>query len=104
MFRLEEILKEKKITKGELAKMLGISKQSIPNLLNGNPTKARLEEVARALDVPTWQLFVSPEEIAHTDNELSALVVYNNIPHEAHSLLQLKEIVSDIEQDILNRQ
>lgn len=63
MYRLEEILKQKDITKTDFAKMLGITKQSIPNILNGNPTKARLEEIAKLLGVPTWQLFVDPEDI-----------------------------------------
>lgn len=63
MYRLEEILRYKGISKSDFAKMLGISKQSIPNLLKGNPTKARLEEMAKVLGVPTWQLFVDPEDI-----------------------------------------
>lgn len=63
MYRLEEILKQKDITKTAFAKMLGITKQSITNVLNGNPTKARLEEMAQLLGIPTWQLFVDPEDI-----------------------------------------
>lgn len=63
MYRLESILKQKDISKTEFAKMLGISKQAITNLINGNPTKARLEEMAKLLGVPTWQLFVDPEDI-----------------------------------------
>ena len=46
MYRLESILKQKGISKTEFAQMLGISKQAITNLINGNPTKARLEEMA----------------------------------------------------------
>lgn len=63
MYRLENILKQKGISKTEFAKMLGITKQSVPNILHGNPTKARLEEMAQLLGVPTWQLFVDPEDI-----------------------------------------
>ena len=63
MYRLESILKQKGISKTEFAQMLGISKQAITNLINGNPTKARLEEMAQLLGVPTWQLFVDPEDI-----------------------------------------
>lgn len=63
MYRIEDVLRQKGISKTEFAKLLGISKQAVTNVLNGNPTKARLEEMAQLLGVPTWQLFVDPEDI-----------------------------------------
>lgn len=63
--RIKEILKEKGITQQELADMLGVSHQSIKQTLNASSvTTSTLEKIATALNVPMWQLFASPEEIA----------------------------------------
>ena len=90
MYRLEEILKNKDISKSEFAKMLGITKQSIPNLLKGNPTKARLEEMAKVLGIPTWQLFVDPEDIyceaAPRDPDFIALIKSGKETYSASSI------------------
>lgn len=77
MYRIEEILKSKNISKSEFARLLGIQKQGVQSLLKGNPTKARLEEMAKVLGVPTWQLFVSPEEVSSSsscDSDFIALI------------------------------
>lgn len=63
MNRIKEILKEKGITQQELANRLGVTRISIVKTLAGNPSEETLERIANALDVPTWQLFVSPKEM-----------------------------------------
>lgn len=63
MYRIEEILKEKGITKVAFAELMKTSKQNVNSLVNGNPTKQKLEEMAAALNVPIWQLFSSPDEV-----------------------------------------
>lgn len=98
MYRLEEILKQKGITKTAFAKMLGITKQSIPNLINGNPTKARLEEMAKLLGVPTWQLFVDPEdiycEVSPSEPDFIALIKNGK---ETYSALSVDEAIGILE-------
>lgn len=64
MNRIKEILKEKGLTQQELADMLGITRISIVKTLAGNPSQETLERIATALNVPMWQLFASPSEIA----------------------------------------
>ena len=64
MNRIKEILKEKGLTQQELADMLGITRISIVKTLAGNPSQETLEKIATALNVPMWQLFASPSEIA----------------------------------------
>ena len=51
--------------------MVGVSYQSMKQTLNApSVTTATLEKIATALNVPMWQLFASPEEVAkQTDNE-----------------------------------
>ena len=61
--RVNEILKEKKLTKKAFADMLGTLPQNINSAMK-NPTAATLEKWAEALGVPLWQLFASPEEVA----------------------------------------
>lgn len=100
MYRLEEILKNKDISKSEFAKMLGITKQSIPNLLKGNPTKARLEEMAKILGIPTWQLFVDPEdvynEVSPREPDFTALIKDGNEQYSASSLDELEELIKKL--------
>ncbi len=63
MDRIESILKEKGLTKAAFADLMGTSRQNVNSLLK-NPTREKLEAIARALGVPVWQLFASPEEVA----------------------------------------
>ena len=58
------------ITQQELADKLGVTRISIVKTLAGNPSQETLERIAKALNVPMWQLFASPEEIQHTGNSL----------------------------------
>ena len=64
MNRIKEILKTKGVTQQVLADMLGVTKISVAKTLTGNPTQQTLEKIATALDVPMWQLFASPGEVA----------------------------------------
>ena len=70
--RIKEVLKEKGITQQELADMIGVSYQSIKQTLNApSVTTATLEKIATALNVPMWQLFVSPEEVQPKKDSVS---------------------------------
>lgn len=64
MNRIKEILKEKGITQQELADKLGVTRISVVKTLAGNPSQETLEKIANALNLPMWQLFASPEEVA----------------------------------------
>ena len=57
------IMKNKGITKASLSEKLGIKNQNFNAMLK-NPTYDTLCKIATALDVPMWQLFASPEEVA----------------------------------------
>lgn len=62
MDNIEALLREKGLTKTAFSEMLGIRKQNLNALLK-NPTLETMKRFAAALDVPMWQLFVSPEEV-----------------------------------------
>lgn len=58
MLRIREICKQQGITYAELAKRIGISKQSLSLLIiRGNPTLASLQNIASALHVEVSDLF-----------------------------------------------
>lgn len=101
MYRIEDVLKQKDISKTEFAKMLGISKQAITNILNGNPTKARLEEMAQLLGVPTWQLFVDPEDIYNDCSPRYPFCAFVRTDigetYSANSLQELRALVDTLE-------
>lgn len=69
--RIKEICKEKGITLEDLAKRLGILRTSLSQALSRNSFSTdKLSDIANALDVPTWQLFVSPNEVQKENNNI----------------------------------
>lgn len=69
MDNLEALLKEKGLTKTAFSDLLGIKKQNLNGLMK-NPTLETIKKFASVLGVETWQLFISPEKIQHTENSL----------------------------------
>ncbi len=62
--RIKEICKEKGITLEALAKRLGILRTSLAQAMSRDSfSTKKLGEIADALDVPVWQLFVSADDI-----------------------------------------
>lgn len=49
------------MTKTEFAKRMGILSQNVNKLLS-NPTESSIRKIADVLEIPVWQLFVSPEK------------------------------------------
>ena len=70
MNRIKELLKEKNVTQQDLADRLGVTRISIVKTLAGKPSQESLERIASALEVPIWQLFVSPQELQRENHSL----------------------------------
>ncbi len=64
MTRIKEILKEKGMTLNELAETLGVSRQALSRQIQGKMLIETAERIAKALDVPMWQLFADPVEVS----------------------------------------
>lgn len=64
--RIKEICSEKGISIVELAKRIGMSRVSINNMVAGrqSPPVSTLDKIAEALEVETWELLKSPDEIS----------------------------------------
>ncbi len=71
--RIKEILSEKGMTAKELAVIVGVSSVSLYNIINGKQEASAntLNTIAQSLEVPFWQLFVSPEEVRAKKDGLS---------------------------------
>ena len=66
LIRLEEILKDKGLTKKEVAKKIGWSEQKLySRTKSGNPTLDTLMNLALGLDVEIHELFETSEKYAH---------------------------------------
>lgn len=63
--RIKELLKEKHYTQQELADKMNVSLSAVRQMVAAESlTTATLEKIATALNVPMWQIFASPEEVA----------------------------------------
>ena len=63
--RIEEIRKERGIRQEELAKMLGVSRQTVSSLETGryNPSIALAFKVARCFEMSIEEIFIYEEEM-----------------------------------------
>ena len=65
IMRIKELLKEKGCTQQILANRMNISLSAVKQMVSAESlTTSTLEKIATALDVPMWQLFASPAEVA----------------------------------------
>ena len=94
--RIRDIIGQKGITTKEVADKLGISVSALNQSISGNPSVRVLENIATALDVPMWQLFASPEDVAGSGEELTAFVSYRGKFFNTHSKEELKQYVEKL--------
>ncbi len=99
MVRIKEILKEKRITVNQLADMLDVSRQALSRQIQGKMLVETAQRIADALNVPLWQLFISPEEISGSREELSALIYCKDKFYKASTLIELEKIVLELKQE-----
>ncbi|WP_455095816.1 helix-turn-helix domain-containing protein [Prevotella koreensis] len=93
MNRIEEVIKEHGYTITSLAEKIGTSKQNLFAKLK-SPSYPTLIEIATALNVPIWQLFASPEEVAGSGDFVAFIKDGREIYH-ADSWQELEKLVSN---------
>ena len=89
MFRSEEILKERGLTKKAFGDLMGTSKQNVNALLK-NPTLNKLETIANVLDIPLWQLLATSAEV-NCDTDASAFIALIKQGGELYSASSIEE-------------
>lgn len=91
---IKELCKLKKVRQTELAMLLGMREDSFSIALKRNTLSiAKLEKIANALNVPMWQLFASPEEVAGNGEFIAFIKDGVNIYH-AESWQELEKLIS----------
>lgn len=55
--RIKEVMKEKGVSTEQIAKSLGVTRQSVYRSITGNPTMNKLKKIADILGVPVKELF-----------------------------------------------
>lgn len=100
MFRIEEILKERGLTKKAFGDLIGTSKQNVNALLK-NPTLNKLEAIANALEIPIWQLFVSTNELSENKSDATsdfiALIKQGGELYSASSIAEARDVLDTLE-------
>ena len=97
--RLREMREEKKLSQGDIEKRTGLLRCYISRVENGHtvPAIETLEKVARALEVPLYQLFYEGEEPPQVPNLLkrksSDKNVWNNSGKDARFLGKLRRLL-----------
>ena len=90
--RIEEILRERGITKTQFAEMMGVAKQNVNLLLNTNNTQ-KLEKIAEVLGMEFTDLFVlnnKPQE------ELNGFIEYKDEVYRIKTKEDLIELLNII--------
>ena len=91
--RIEEILKERGITKTQFAEMMGVAKQNVNLLLNTNNTQ-KMEKIAEVLGVKFTDLFVVDDQ---PQDELNGFVEYKGEIHRIRTKSDLENLLKYIE-------
>ena len=91
--RIEEILKERGITKTQFADMMGVAKQNVNLLLNTNNTQ-KMEKIAEVLEVKFTDLFVVDDQ---PQDELNGFVEYKGEIHRIRTKSDLENLLKYIE-------
>lgn len=91
--RVVELAHQRGLTMSDIAKKVGISRVNLSNSLNGNPTLARLTEVAEILDVEVAELF----KPTSTGKTISGYLEHDGRIIKVDSLDAVKRFVAEIE-------
>ena len=61
MIYVDDLLKEKGLTKTDVAKRMNLSRESLYRIISGNPTLENIQKLADAIGVTITDLFEQPE-------------------------------------------
>ena len=90
--RIEEILRERGITKTQFADMMSVAKQNVNLLLNTNNTQ-KMEKIAKVLGVKFTDLFVADNQ---PQDELNGFVEYKGEIHRIKTKADLENLLKSI--------
>lgn len=79
------------------AEKMNTTRQNLYAILK-SPSYPTLEKVAEALNVPMWELFVSPNDIISTNEDLTALIQHKGDFYKATTIAELENIMAKIKE------
>nr|WP_319510171.1 helix-turn-helix transcriptional regulator [uncultured Draconibacterium sp.] len=85
---IDKILQKKKLKKTDLAKRLGINRQTLYSYMEGNITLENIIKIAKALEVETWELFNKSE------HEVSGFIEFKGEVYRINSKNDLEILLS----------
>lgn len=88
---IKKIIKEKGLSVQEIAEKMGISRVTLSQHLNGNPTVQILQRIAEAIGVSVKELFDD-----ESGNKLTAFIDYEGEYYKAYTIEELEEIVKKL--------
>src|SRR5216684_2417885 len=103
--RLREMREEKKLSQGDIEKRTGLLRCYILRVENGHtvPAIETLEKMARALEVPMYQLFYDGEEPPKVPNlpkrKSSDDIAWGSAGKDARFLNKLRRLLSKTEEE-----
>jgi transcriptional regulator with XRE-family HTH domain len=102
--RLRQVREEKKLSQGDIEKRTGLLRCYVSRVENGHtvPAIETLEKLARALEIPLYQLFYEGEEPPTLPNLLkrrsSADIAWGSTGKEARYLNKLRRLLGKTEE------
>lgn len=94
--RIREIIDLQGLTTKQLAERLHISQSALNQNISGNPSVKVLTSIANALNVPIWELFVSPKDVcnqvANTEG-INGYIKIKDAIYEVHSFEDLEKLL-----------
>ena len=103
--RLRELREEKKLSQGDIEKRTGLLRCYISRVENGHtvPAIETLEKMARALEVPLYQLFYDGEEAPELPNlpkrRTAEEIAWGSTGKEARFLTMFRRLLGRIDED-----
>ena len=91
MLKIKELIKEKGYTVEEIAKKMGVKRESLSRAINGNPTLDTLQKIADALDVTVPELFAPQGQ-----SEFTAMIDYKGEMKRFNNPQELKDFLKKI--------
>ena len=88
---IDKILQKKKLKKTDLAKRLGINRQTLYSYLEGNITLENIIKIAGALEVEVWELFNRSED------DISGFIEFKGEIYRIHSKADLQNLLNMME-------
>ena len=103
--RLRELREEKKLSQGDIEKRTGLLRCYISRVENGHtvPAIETLEKLARALEVPLYQLFYDGDEPPKMANlprrKTSGALAWGDSGKDARTLAKFRQLLSRADEE-----